>query len=48
MSTFQLIAHVPLVAQNLPANAHYFLLTFTNLARFNIDGLNSAIDDLSS
>lgn len=48
VSTFQLIAHVPLVAVNLPSNAHYFLLTLLNLARFNIDGLNSAIEDISS
>lgn len=48
VSTFQLIAHVPLVAQNLPSNAHYFMLTLLNLARFNIDGLSSALDDVSS
>ena len=39
---------MPLVAVNLPSNAHYFLLTLLNLARFNIDGLNSAFEDLSS
>lgn len=47
INSLQLIAHVPLIANKLPANAHYFLLNFLGLVRFNFEFINSQLDSLS-
>jgi len=47
INSLQLIAHVPLIAIKLPANAHYFLLNFLSLARVNFEFFNSQIDTVS-
>lgn len=44
----QLIAHIPLIAGKLPANAHYFFLNFMGLARLSLESLNSTLDDIES
>ena len=46
INSLQLIAHIPLVAISMPANAHYFLLNFLNLVRLNITALNKQLDTL--
>ena len=48
INTLQLIAHLPLISQNLPANAHYFLLNFLSLVRLSFESLNSSIDQIGS
>ena len=40
-----MIAHVPLIASQLPANAHYFLLNLLSLVRLNFENLNAVLDD---
>ena len=47
INSLQLIAHVPLLANRLPSNAHYFLLNFLGLVRFNFESLTSQIDTIS-
>lgn len=44
VNTLQLIAHVPLISSKLPSNAHYFLLNFLGVVRFNWEQLNSQVD----
>lgn len=48
INTLQLIAHVPLIANRLPSNAHYFLLNFLSVVRLNVELVNSQLDTLSS
>ena len=48
INALQLIAHLPLISQNLPANAHYFLLNLLSLVRLNFEWLNTSIDEISS
>lgn len=45
INSLQLIAHVPLIASQLPANAHYFLLNLLSLVRLNFESLNTLLDD---
>lgn len=47
INSLQLIAHVPLIANKLPANAHYFLLNFLGVVRLNFELINSQIDSVS-
>lgn len=42
----QLVAHIPLIAGKLPANAHYFFLNFMSLARVSLESLNVTLDDI--
>lgn len=42
----QLIAHIPLIAGKLPANAHYFFLNFMGLARMSFEFINASLDDI--
>ena len=46
INSMQLMAHVPLISDKLPANAHYFLLNFLSLVRLNIEGMGSSLDQL--
>ena len=48
VNTLQLIAHLPLIATKLPANAHYFLLNLLSVVRLSFEQFNAAIDDLDS
>lgn len=41
INTLQLIAHVPLIANRLPSNAHYFLLNLLSVVRLNVEYVNS-------
>jgi len=48
INTMQLIAHIPMIAGKLPANAHYFFLNFMSLARMSIQSVDSLLDDIES
>ena len=48
INTLQLIAHVPLVATKLPANAHYFLLNLLSFVRLNFQSVSSSIDSIQA
>lgn len=48
VNTLQLIAHLPLIATKLPANAHFFLLNLLSVVRFGFEKFNAAVDDLDS
>lgn len=41
------MAHVPLLAPKLPANAHYFLLNFLCVVRLEFETFTSSVDDLA-
>ena len=41
INSLQLIAHLPLIANRLPSNAHYFLLNFLGLVRFNFASITA-------
>lgn len=47
INSLQLIAHLPLIANRLPSNAHYFLLNFLGLVRFNFASITAQIDTIS-
>jgi len=47
INSLQLIAHVPMIANRLPSNAHYFLLNFLSIVRLNFESINAQIDTLS-
>ena len=40
INSLQLIAHVPLIATNMPANANYFFLNLLSLVRFSLQSIN--------
>lgn len=46
INSMQLIAHIPLLANKLPANAHYFLLNFLGFVRLNFEYVNAQMDTL--
>jgi len=48
INSLQLIAHLPLISVQLPANAHYFILNFLGFVRLNFESINSSIDSLSN
>jgi len=48
INSLQLITHVPLISEKLPANANYFFLNFASVARFNIESINSTLDTVAS
>ena len=45
INSLQLIAHLPLVADRLPANVNFVLIKFLSLVRLNISEFNSTVDD---
>lgn len=47
INSMQLIAHVPLIANRLPSNAHYFLLNLLSVVRLNFESINTQIESLS-
>ena len=48
INTIQLLAHVPLIASKLPANAHFFILNLLSFVRINFNSLNDSVDDVAA
>ena len=48
INTLQLVAHLPLIATKMPANAHYFLINLLGVVRLHFDQMSAAIDNLDS
>lgn len=48
INTLQLIAHMPLLSDKLPANANYFFLNFLSILRLNLDWLAASLDTVES
>ena len=48
INSLQMVSHVPLIAQNLPSNAHYFLLNLLGLARLNFESFNTLAYDFGA
>lgn len=48
INTMQLVAHIPMIAGKLPANAHYFFLSFMSLTSLSFEPVNSLLDDIES
>jgi hypothetical protein len=40
INSLQLIAHVPLIAKNMPANANYFFLNLLSIVRLSLESIN--------
>ena len=48
INTLQLVAHLPLITNTLPSNAHYFLLSLLGVVRMHIDQLGATLDDFDT